>query len=340
MHDRRRMSSTRTSISTNQHRNCKHRHNLTLDLHGCTKLQAIEKLTSFLDQIRTRNYKHNQRFVTIITGSGKHSSHGPVLRQAIQHVLEKREMTFHLNDKGKGSFCVDALSGIDLVDRALMRHVSTKIVTIREDDEQQAKGVTLFPRAIPGGMKNGLRMSQDEALDNNHSNGNDELLPTPGEVARDDDLIQRIKMLSHNEAIQIKSLQTKEENELQKAVKASAEIQEDMDLTRVLLLSKEQHDLEQEEYIQRERILLSNALEMSWKLEQEREERDRIELERVLELLEKESGSDNNVNVGEEEEEEDWDFLQVLECSKRQGEQRMDFEEQLKLALEESLLTL
>jgi Uncharacterized protein conserved in bacteria len=333
------MSSTRTSVSTNQHcnRNHKHNHNLTLDLHGCTKLQAIEKLTFFLDQIRTRchhdhNYNHNQRFVTIITGSGKHSSHGPVLRQAIQHVLEKRQMNFHLNDRGKGSFCVDALSGIDLVDRAMMRHVSTKIVTIRED-EQQAEGVTLFPR-------DGLRMSQDATLDNPSNNGNDELLPTPGEVARDDDLIQRIKMLSHDEAIQIKSLQTKEENELQKAFEASAKIQEDMDLKRVLLLSKEQHELEQEEYIQHERILLSNALEMSLKLEQEREERDRIELERVLKLLEKESGSDNNVNVGEAEEEEDLDLLQVLECSKRQDGQRMDFEEQLKLALEESLLTL
>jgi transcription initiation factor IIF auxiliary subunit len=96
------------------------------------------------------------------------------------------------------------------------------------------------------------------------------------------------------------------------------------------------HQQQQEE---KERDMLTKALEMSLRLEQETEERERLELEKVLALSEKET-------IGgylEEEQEEDFVFLQVLESSKREHHGQpeiMDFEEQLKLALEESVLSL
>ena len=93
-----------------------------LDLHGYTRERAIEKLTFFLDQIRHKHlhsisnsstYLPPSMPVTIITGSGKHSQSGPVLRHAVEKTLTKRQMVFRLNH-GKGSFIVDAFSGIEL----------------------------------------------------------------------------------------------------------------------------------------------------------------------------------------------------------------------------------
>jgi hypothetical protein len=80
----------------------------SIDLHGYTKSEGISSLTSFLDQI-SRRYKGDV-WVLVITGSGAHSSCGPVLRNAVQALLDKRKMKFTCN-RGKGSFNVQANSG-------------------------------------------------------------------------------------------------------------------------------------------------------------------------------------------------------------------------------------
>mmetsp|Transcript_12290 Transcript_12290/g.23026 ORF Transcript_12290/g.23026 Transcript_12290/m.23026 type:complete len:372 (+) Transcript_12290:128-1243(+) len=336
---------------------------VTLDLHGCTKPQAIQKLTTFFDQIRSNHYNNNSNKktsypVTIITGSGKHSTHGPVLRQAVQHLLEKRQMTFHLNHHGgKGSFHVDALSGIDLMDRALIRQTSSKILVVnRNGDEEDDEGhVRLFQRCINRNMEYSRQRGQDSEItatvtdvdnNNNHDNADDDILPTPSEVARDDDLIQQVKMISQTEAMQMKSLEIKEKNEFQKAIHESESVhvqkqmqmQDDLELTKVLVLSKEQHEQKLKESQDQEQKMLTNVLEMSLQEEKKREERERLELEKVLALSEVESLVVKGQGQGQDEDKEDLVLMQVLECSKRQEGQHMDFEEQMKLALEESLL--
>ncbi len=96
-----------------------------LDLHGETKDKAVSKLVSFLDQIRytenkkkeiwrtkkksgggncnTVNHKRGMEtysyMVAIITGSGSHSNSGPVIRNAVEKVLQKRQMTYNLTCK-------------------------------------------------------------------------------------------------------------------------------------------------------------------------------------------------------------------------------------------------
>lgn len=95
----------------------------TLDLHGKLVEDAIAEVTLFLERIRT--YHHHAAaltggggttcFVQIITGSGSHSRHGPILRSAVQKLLDKRRMIWKL-EHGGGSFQVDALSGDDLYD--------------------------------------------------------------------------------------------------------------------------------------------------------------------------------------------------------------------------------
>lgn len=84
----------------------------TLDLHGCTKSEAISRTTDFLHR-STTSMKAENAWVLIITGSGAHSSDGPALRGAIEALLTKREMEHYLM-KGKGSLLVNAASGFEL----------------------------------------------------------------------------------------------------------------------------------------------------------------------------------------------------------------------------------
>ena len=84
-----------------------------LDLRGYQERPAIRALADFLEQHKnnsnnTRNRNTHGTWVRIITG-GSHSF-GPVLRPAVQRLLERRQMTFMVDSPS--SFCVDAASGI------------------------------------------------------------------------------------------------------------------------------------------------------------------------------------------------------------------------------------
>ena len=78
--------------------------------------------------------RNNKLYVTIITGSGSHSTAGPVLRSAIHSLLVKRGMVFTI-ERGNGAFKVDALSGIDLHDAPLP--TSSKVVTVEQAEFHQ-----------------------------------------------------------------------------------------------------------------------------------------------------------------------------------------------------------
>lgn len=57
----------------------------TVDLHGLTSKEALEKVQHFLKGCR----KENLRKVLIIHGKGNHSENGPVLKNKIHQFLEK-----------------------------------------------------------------------------------------------------------------------------------------------------------------------------------------------------------------------------------------------------------
>lgn len=72
-------------------------------------------MTSFLEKVVRKSRERRQFgdiWVLVITGSGAHSPEGPVLRDAVQNLLEKRKMKYSIN-RGKGSFTVNANSGIE-----------------------------------------------------------------------------------------------------------------------------------------------------------------------------------------------------------------------------------
>lgn len=115
----------------------------TLDLHGKLVEDAIAEVTLFLERIRT--YHHHAAaltggggttccYVQIITGSGSHSRHGPILRSAVQKLLDKRRMIWKL-EHGGGSFQVDALSGDDLYDPG--EATDSKVLIAEEEDFRQ-----------------------------------------------------------------------------------------------------------------------------------------------------------------------------------------------------------
>jgi hypothetical protein len=103
----------------------------TLDLHGYRKDGAMSEVTSFLEGHRVAGTTAS---VMVITGTGSHSSDigGPVLRSAVQSLLERREMEFSRNTAG--SFLVNAQSGVTWFSQQSTRE-DTKVVVRDGNDE-------------------------------------------------------------------------------------------------------------------------------------------------------------------------------------------------------------
>jgi hypothetical protein len=91
----------------------------TLDLHGAREGQAIRAVTDFIEENRSRGN------VRIITGTGSHSTNGPVLRTSVRKLLEKRQMSWESDTSG--SFLVNSNTGITLYREAA---VDTKVMVV------------------------------------------------------------------------------------------------------------------------------------------------------------------------------------------------------------------
>lgn len=103
-----------------------------IDLHGCTKSEAVQRLTIFLDEVSRRCENSSRQlspsdscWVLVITGSGAHSSHGPVLRTAVEDLFRKRQMQYTIN-RGKGGFSVNANSGFAFFEPA--QPIDSKVI--------------------------------------------------------------------------------------------------------------------------------------------------------------------------------------------------------------------
>jgi len=166
----------------------------TLDLHGYHRGEAIRRLTDYLDQ-QAQNNRAEQVWVCVITGSGVHSTEGPVLRNAVQDLFVKRQMEYHINT-GKGSLTVNAKSGIVLHKQKV---VDSKITIV---PHSSGPNVKLIGRVAPRAF----------ATINNQANF---LLhhPLPNHVAQDDALLVSVQHESRKEQyLHIhKTKQTKQE---------------------------------------------------------------------------------------------------------------------------------
>eukprot|EP00537_Pseudo-nitzschia_pungens_P014529 CAMPEP_0172396738 /NCGR_PEP_ID=MMETSP1061-20121228/26743_1 /TAXON_ID=37318 /ORGANISM="Pseudo-nitzschia pungens, Strain cf. pungens" /LENGTH=267 /DNA_ID=CAMNT_0013128683 /DNA_START=194 /DNA_END=997 /DNA_ORIENTATION=+ len=135
----------------------------SLDLHGCEKEVAVSRTTIFLDETCRKNNAKNG-WVKIITGTGAHSPDGPVLRGAIKALLQKREMEFRMTE-GKGSFLVNAVSGIVLYDPP--QPTDSKVVVAPNWSSRSANNVI---RRI---ITEGINESKKELKKNFHNRANE-----------------------------------------------------------------------------------------------------------------------------------------------------------------------
>eukprot|EP00584_Thalassiosira_punctigera_P004522 CAMPEP_0172539974 /NCGR_PEP_ID=MMETSP1067-20121228/11069_1 /TAXON_ID=265564 ORGANISM="Thalassiosira punctigera, Strain Tpunct2005C2" /NCGR_SAMPLE_ID=MMETSP1067 /ASSEMBLY_ACC=CAM_ASM_000444 /LENGTH=451 /DNA_ID=CAMNT_0013325743 /DNA_START=146 /DNA_END=1501 /DNA_ORIENTATION=- len=201
----------------------------TLDLHGKRLEDAISEVTIFLDRIRRTvaafsrgrlGEQKNVLYVTIITGSGSHSTHGPVLRGAVEKLLQKRGMIFRL-ERGGGAFKVDALSGWDI--HAPVPATESKVVVAENDEFHQMafarrKGnnagnfasatMAQRPATSPG-------QPRRSSVPNNSSNcispG-----PLPSQVASEDTSIRVATKLSSSESQQKRNRQCRVSKEYER----------------------------------------------------------------------------------------------------------------------------
>mmetsp|Transcript_5484 Transcript_5484/g.7000 ORF Transcript_5484/g.7000 Transcript_5484/m.7000 type:complete len:331 (+) Transcript_5484:147-1139(+) len=305
-----------TTIGTNRNRN-DYDNNLILDLHGQTRDKAIKNSVSYLDRIRFENSNTNTKiWVTIITGTGSHSSNGPVLRTAIEKILKMRQMEYTIQN-GKGAFIVNAMSGIQLYAEN-KNPVCTKIVVIPHSENE---GPSLIRRKPPSISIEKFKPSVESkvndatttpAIASILSDDN----PLPAEVAEYDKTLAHVKGESMSEVIKMRSDEIRERHAMEKAGSLSLELQKEEKASR----RKEEESLKiaidlSSEAAEKDRLkeeeILKNVMEIS-KLERNSID-DQQQLYYFLELSKKEAMEKNSAAVIEEE--EDHELKRALELS-------------------------
>jgi hypothetical protein len=206
----------------------------TLDLHGYRKDGAMSELTSFLEGHRVAGTTAS---VMVITGTGSHSSDtgGPVLRSAVQSLLERREMDFSRNTAG--SFLVNAQSGVTWFSQQSTSEDTKVILRDGNDDDiriQQAaakaarnrqRGQHQYVRQSSAPMNLTGTQLLTGAIDTTGSSARALLSagPSLNEVARSEAEWNSAKDESMELARHHNKQNTKEERELRKVLSASEE---------------------------------------------------------------------------------------------------------------------
>jgi hypothetical protein len=277
-----------------------------LDLHGETREKAIRKLTSFLDQLRHRfQNKKDKLLATIITGSGSHSSNGPILRTAIEKTLQRRQMTYHLTCK-KGAFSVDVMSGIEFYNEPIQ---DTKVLVVQNEEFSLLNRGSNPPpfRQHPSGIVANAT-SELSNLEN----------PLPSQVAADDAKLSKAKEISLKEAALETSKQEKELNELNKAIGISVQ-------------SQMKHKAEEMQSMEE---MMEMVMKMSESSKKEEEIRMEQELKEILELSKKEAHSHSNDQQLEEDTLQYVMLLSQRQTTENQFQDEQYEDEQLQKALE------
>jgi hypothetical protein len=191
-------------------------------------------LTSFLEGHRVAGTTAS---VQVVTGTGSHSEHmgGPVLRSAVQSLLERREMEYSRNTAG--SYLVNAQSGQVWYSQQSTSEDTKVVLRDGNDDDiriqqaaisakaarnrqQQKQGQYVRQSSAPG-MSTGMTLS-----DNTSSSARNLLVsagPSLTEVVRSEAEWNRAKEDSIELARHQNKQNTKEERELRKVLSASEE---------------------------------------------------------------------------------------------------------------------
>ena len=318
----------------------------TLDLHGYTKENAISTMTRFLSEVtsdRTASQLskvehrrgssgttaasattstanavsdiHHGIWVLIITGTGKHSTQGPVLRNSVKATLDKRCMTYQLVD-GKGGFLVRADSGHQLYDVVRMP-LDAKVIVCNDDGKE-------------GTSSSGIRYHRQCSAESAASGMDTRNDPLPSQVQAEEEEFQQARQQSAHED-QLRRNQcvlSQEEEQLKQAMSIS------LSQTEVDKSQRQKSIQEEEEEIQ-------FALEQSVQEEQEQQLQEEEALKRALAASQLQQEEDEyhracRCRSDNVEEEEDEELRRVLHLSNRMAQMMTD-EELIRVVMEKSM---
>eukprot|EP00804_Cyclotella_cryptica_P025786 CCRYP_002675-RA/>CCRYP_002675-RA protein AED:0.32 eAED:0.32 QI:143/1/1/1/0.75/0.6/5/24/472 len=308
---------------------------LTLDLHGRRLEDAIAAVTLYFDRIRstyaaihpTSAATSNSLKVTVITGSGSHSTHGPVLRSAVQKLLVKRGMTFSI-EPGKGAFTVDALSGWDLyasevpTDTKVQLSEQHNFHLLASSKKSTARGAS-FHQALTGNSASIAKASRDNKYETSSETSAD---PLPKQVALENDAIRCATELSIAEAqkrrTELKKLQEQQKIELKRAMSESqAEYavygrclaNEEMEIQKALALSS--RAIHEDNVDDAEKDDLKFATEQSLLAEQERRQKEEEMFEEEIKRALARSAQLEKIRHTDDQCQENLDLLNTIQIS-------------------------
>jgi len=217
---------------------------MVIDLHGRRSDDAVRELTLFLERIRSAASRvpsfaasSSQFYVTVITGSGSHSTHGPILRSVVQRLLEKRGMSYQL-ERGGGAFRVNALSGHDLYQAEAP--ADSKVV-VADNDSFHEMASARRRHHHHGSFADTVQMMAQQSTVTSQSSRSSMHIPShslsipvvaaaavvttydplPRQVAEEDANLKTAMEKSRNETDYEARLQRRHEEELERAISAS-----------------------------------------------------------------------------------------------------------------------
>jgi len=266
-----------------------------LDLHGCTKSDAISQTTDFLDRSK-RILNSDNTWVLVVTGSGAHSPHGPVLRGAIEALLIKRKIVYYLM-KGKGSFLVNAASGFVLYEPSQPR--DSKVMVAPTSASGCTDGANLIRRSILERQLSENREGNSKALKKKfHSIRNEE--------AAFDEAIS--KSLEEKERAKAEDKETIGQAVNLSLMAKQKETDEEQKLCEAIEISKRESVVNAMD--EDEQILKTLALS---KAEFDQQNDPDVYLQQIIELSRRERSDDDDCKHGENQEDEG--LLKALELS-------------------------
>lgn len=344
-------------------------HIAELDLHGLSRERAIRAVTDFIEENKRNN-------VRIITGTGSHSTHGPVLRSAVESLLTRRNMMF--NKESAGSFIVNCSSGETFYRPEQPKDTKVVIASaITPQPTSSAQRAISFAAAIPQPQSYSIAPNRTRRVVSttmtkriiNADGSTEETTSTEERIVEGDDNVNRQERVyaeciyaddpncgqlyaDPNDPIcgpWLTPAEAKaEESDYYKALEGSLEdykkekMASQQDLTevdRALEASRKLFEEQEAQRREKEMAELEKAIRLSEKIALEdtkRAEEDKL----FLLALERSKSETKYARINNDEEEEDEELKKILELSKQDAMMpRLDpreEEELIRRALEES----
>jgi hypothetical protein len=253
----------------------------TLDLHGYHLAPAIRCLTDFLEtQQRKKSSGSSSDEALVITGSGSHSSKGPILRGAVEDLLTRRGIQFRRDTPG--SILVFCQTGITFLEPATTA-LDTKVVVVESDHADAVYAIQgKRPARATSSLSSNNRTSSTVSVEG---------CPSLAEVVKEDADFEQGKSASLELARQSYKERRREEKELERAVGLSLhaetedEQREEELFQQALALSAQQGAPRREEE-EWELELLQQAISLSKQKENETSDHELLQQTIALSKLE------------------------------------------------------